>query len=413
MFASNSTLSYHLKISSIFFTLFIIHYTAWFFGMGSDVGKDIAIACVAMFAVLVPFFIIKRPEMRITAFFILAYSALALLSPAVGWDARSIWLFHAKRIFLENNLFAQMDGYLVWSHNDYPVIIPSFSASLANIVGGWNEIFPKSASIIFLFPALTAISAIIASRFKVAIMLIFLIVVSNKCIANGYMDAVFAVYALLSVYAFGFALNHDNLHQRSATLFLLCSSLSLSVLVLIKNEGMMVIAGILCGAFIFSLMQKRLLPLAYAVFISVLPLILLAAWKYICKSNGISNDLLSSDLAATLRHRLSNMDEMLFIVKMIFFKPWMFFVLAASLVLVKLKKTDENFFIVLFCLFYISFLITAYVTTPHDIIWHIKTSLKRTIMPVSLLSFLALLNVYVRIHPISKLTHHTGLDKIL
>ena len=56
---------------------------------------------------------------------------LGLGSPS--WDARSIWLFHAKRIFLENNLYAQLDNYAPWSHNDYPVIFTYQIAALGEI----------------------------------------------------------------------------------------------------------------------------------------------------------------------------------------------------------------------------------------------------------------------------------------
>lgn len=403
MSASNKTLNYHLKISSFFFTLFIFHYLAWFFGMGNTVGKATAIVCVAMFTVLILFFIIKKPEMRITAFFIMVFTAVSLLTPSSGWDARSIWLFHGKRIFMENNLFAQMDDYLIWSHNDYPVMIPSFSASLANIVGVWNEIFPKSANMVFLFPAMIAVAAITADRLKTALILIFFIYTSNKMIFNGYMDAVFAAYAMVSVITLACSFNTEK-SRRIRILLLLCSSLSIAVLVLIKNEGMLVIIGIILSAFIFSIIQKKIRPTAYVIIVSVLPLILLIAWKYICKSNNISNDMLSSDILAALTNRLGNADEMLYIIKKIFLRPWTLFILVTSVILIKLKKNDENLFMVLFCLSYVSFLFVAYLTTPHDVIWHIKSSLNRTMIPVSLISFFTVLNVSGKIHQRSKLT---------
>ena len=48
-----------------------------------------------------------------------------------GWDARSIWLFHAKRIFYENSIFSIADNYASFSHNAYPTLAPAFAASNA------------------------------------------------------------------------------------------------------------------------------------------------------------------------------------------------------------------------------------------------------------------------------------------
>ena len=93
--------------------------------------------------------------------FILFGMLVTIFTGSEAWDARSIWLFHGKRIFFDNNLYAQLDNYLPSSHNDYPVLFSAFVATLARATGVWNEVFPKSASIFFLIPPLLIILKVI------------------------------------------------------------------------------------------------------------------------------------------------------------------------------------------------------------------------------------------------------------
>ena len=78
---------------------------------------------------------------------------ISLGTPAEGWDLRSLYLFHAKRIFFDQSIYSVADNYAVFSHNDYPLLFHSFSASFAFLSGYWHEVFPKSAySFIYLPP---------------------------------------------------------------------------------------------------------------------------------------------------------------------------------------------------------------------------------------------------------------------
>ena len=77
-------------------------------------------------------------------YIIFILSFISLGSPVADWDARSIWLFNSKRIFFNENL-NQFTNYFgsEFSHLDYPILIQTLSASLASLIGNWNEIFPK------------------------------------------------------------------------------------------------------------------------------------------------------------------------------------------------------------------------------------------------------------------------------
>ena len=84
--------------------------------------------------------------------FFLLIILISLGTATSGWDARSIWLFHAKRIFYDNSIFSIADNYAPFSHNDYPNLVPAFSAALAKVFGHWNEVFPKVSFIFMFFP---------------------------------------------------------------------------------------------------------------------------------------------------------------------------------------------------------------------------------------------------------------------
>jgi len=93
---------------------------------------------------------LQNPYLKI---FFLLIIFISLGVPTSEWDPRSIWLFHAKRIFYDNSIFSVADNYAPFSHNEYPTLVPAFASSLAVLVGHWNEVFPKlSFSFMFLPP---------------------------------------------------------------------------------------------------------------------------------------------------------------------------------------------------------------------------------------------------------------------
>ena len=81
-------------------------------------------------------------ENQFLKIFFLVILFISLGTPLFEWDPRSIWLFHAKRIFYDNSIFSVVDKYAQFSNNDYPNLVPAFASSLAVLVGHWNEVFP-------------------------------------------------------------------------------------------------------------------------------------------------------------------------------------------------------------------------------------------------------------------------------
>ncbi len=86
----------------------------------------------------------------------LLYVAPIVAQPLLTWDARSIWFFHAKMIYVAGS-FSQATGWThpsaAWSHVHYPNLVPVLAAQVAYLKGFWNEYLPKAALIFVLVPA--------------------------------------------------------------------------------------------------------------------------------------------------------------------------------------------------------------------------------------------------------------------
>ena len=94
---------------------------------------------------------LENPFLKIFFLFIIFIS---LGTPTFEWDARSIWLFHAKRIFYDQSIFSVGDNYAAFSHNEYSQSCPCVCVILSVLVGHWNEVFPKLSFLLMFLPPL-------------------------------------------------------------------------------------------------------------------------------------------------------------------------------------------------------------------------------------------------------------------
>ena len=109
----------------------------------------------SFFLILVKLFFYNR----IFLFFFLLLIIISLGSAVQVWDARSIFMFNAKRIFFENNFTTYFQTFSF--NTDYPILYPVLAATLNVYFPYWSEIIPK-ISILFLslIPLVNIISEI-------------------------------------------------------------------------------------------------------------------------------------------------------------------------------------------------------------------------------------------------------------
>jgi len=312
---------------------------------------------------------------------------ISLGSPGEDWDPRSIWLFHAKRIYLEGTLYAQLDDYAPWSHNDYPVLVPLLMASAAKLVGQWNELFPKAIAPLLLLPALLLIGSSLRSRQWLALFVLGLLLMGGEMLVNGYLDVAVAVYAVAAL-ATAMRLREARVAPRGVDL--LAFALVIAVLSLLKNEGV-VVAGVVVGFVLFeALVRERRLywKVALAFVVAVLPLL---AWMFAVSSAGVGNDLATTDMKAQAWARLSEQGGSALILKRLLVPEWVLLPLLVMAVMWRRSVRQPTVVVaILAALAYGVVLYLVYLGTPHDLNWHLRTSVSRTLMPVMLLLVYAL-----------------------
>jgi hypothetical protein len=110
------------------------------------------------------------------------FTCLLFLSPILceplrEWDARSIWFFHAKMIY-EANSIGLSAGWqhpsIIFSHPDYPKLLPALAAQVTYVMGFWNEYIPKTSLFFMLVPGVIWLFTFARRSFSFAI-LFFLI----------------------------------------------------------------------------------------------------------------------------------------------------------------------------------------------------------------------------------------------
>jgi len=312
--------------------------------------------------------------------------------PLSGWDARSIWFFHAKMIYSAGSIgqiAGWMDPAVVFSHPDYPNLVPALAAKIAFLSGFWNEYLPKISLIILLFPA---IGVIITFCRRVGSFL-FLLAVSlftlNSFIWNGYMDGYLALYFGLAMLFIG------RFFQKSKIDDLYSGLILLIFLVYIKNEGLL---ALITGLFILLVIQAlRNLKIGIVTFfkrnmhgflLTGILLIPLAVWIFYKNQWGLSNDLgigssTSLELMVTrlkdnsikiIIARLANqLQTALLIVGLIYF----------ATVIHNTHIHQGVFPILAISAIYCVGIILVYLQTPVDLAWHLQTSVERTMMLVN------------------------------
>ena len=220
---------------------------------------------------------------------------IALGTPTFGWDPRSIWLFHAKRIFYDGSIFSVADNYAPFSNNGYPSLAPAFASSLAVLIGHWNEVFPKlSFSLMFLPPLILTYAFLRNTQYLIFLSIVFFTI--GKFLFNGWLDGLVAIYFGLSAFLmYLLMVNTDNFYKNKTLLYYIAFCFFVS-LTLLKDEGAALLLILFVTTFLIKIfkskLKKDILKLIFLSF-SFLPIIL---WKLFCYSKGMVSPHISMDV---------------------------------------------------------------------------------------------------------------------
>jgi len=333
----------------------------------------------------------ENPFLKI---FFLVIVFISLGTPTFEWDPRSIWLFHAKRIFYDQSIFSVSDNYAEFSHNAYPSLVPALASSLATLVGYWNEVFPKLSFLLMFLPPLILINVF----FKNTQYLIFLSIVFftiGRHLFNGWADGLVAVYFCLNTFLMYLLIVSENNFFKKKIIFYLIAFCFFTTLTLIKNEGIVLLLILFVVTFLIKLykgnLKNDIIKLIYLSF-SFIPIIL---WKLFCYSKGIGNDYINSNILLNILPRLYEIENYKLISYFLLLNEKFIYSLVFFLATFWIKWNTELFrFISFIALSYIFILFFIFLSTPYDLHWQLASTATRVIKSLSFLfAFFGLYNL--------------------
>ena len=324
---------------------------------------------------------------------------ICLGEPAINWDLRSIYLFHAKRIFFDDSIYSIVDNYAQFSHNDYPLLVPAFSSSFAFLVGYWHEIFPKSAFTFIYLPPLIFLSSYLNNK-KYIIFLSVLIFFIGQYLFNGGADGIVSVYFITCAFCFYYIFFEKN-NKKIDSIFYILTVLFCTSLSLIKNEGLALLLVIFTTTVLIKLFEKKMLNSEFIkkiIFLSVsfLPMLL---WKLFCYKNNIANDYVNANFLDQVLSRISALENYeLFFHYFFFSKEKIIIALAIFLISFYVNFNKKLFYYSLLIFFsYLTIILLIHFSTPLDYVHQLETSSFRIVKTFTLLlGFFAVYNIKIQ-----------------
>ena len=333
----------------------------------------------------------ENPYLKI---FFLIILFICLGVPTSEWDARSIWLFHAKRIFYDSTIFSVADNYAAFSHNNYPTLAPAFASSAAVLVGHWNEVFPKiSFSLMFLPPLILTYVFLKNTYYIIFLNIIFFII--GKYLFNGWADGLLAVYFCLSALLMYLLIIYNDIFYEKKLIFYLITLCFFVILTLIKNEGTILLLTLFVSTFFILLFNKKLVKNIYKLIFLCFSFLPIIFWKIFCLSKGIDNIHFNENILFNILPRIYEFNNYKLIFSFMFFNEKIILSIIFFCLSFILKKNNELFsFIFIAFLLYIFVLFIVFLSTPVDLYFQLDSSAARIIKsPSFLLAFFGLYNL--------------------
>jgi hypothetical protein len=329
--------------------------------------------------------------------------------PLVDWDARSIWFFHGKGVWIHNGVSADFfaSKHHVWSHTDYPLLIPVQAAVIGVLRGAWSEMAVKGFLGFNFLAYLWLAQVVLRARGwkgipKWSAVVVIMTVMASRYL-NGYADNHYAMPLVLAA-LFVFSARRP---EGSGSLAALLASFALNM----KNESAVyvLLGGLFCA--LIHHRSWRSVGRSQAAPVWLLGLVLgvapFVAWSVLKGAYGLEGDL---NLGARLHDPLGSvvlcmqrapfvLDAMRIIYTRFDFHLMLGVVVLMTVWRVVIQRrnaggsgsvwtSEERALLVCFlgvhCL-----LLLVYGLTPHDHRWHVATSIDRLlVLPMFLLTAL-------------------------
>lgn len=316
--------------------------------------------------------------------------------PHGGWDAATIWNLRARFLFRGadhwRDAFSSLLG--TWTHADYPLLVPGATARAWSFIGSESQAVPILLGLLFtLATAFLLWGALTSLRSRGQGLLAGTVLLScNSLVYQGayqYADVPLAFFMLGTFVALALA---DTVKE-GRNGFIALAGLTAGLAAWTKNEGLI---------FVLALLVAYLLVIAH-----------LRGWRQALRHHGImlrglapvllliiafkwgiapANDILASLQPTDIIDRLTNPWRLWFVLssfgqRFLALSGWL---AAAPLVLVlyllvvgwgekSVERESLGTMLVALVLVLAAYLF-VYVVTPHDLEWHVDTSMHRLLL---------------------------------
>ena len=206
-------------------------------------------------------------------------------------------------IFFDNDLYAQLDNYMPWTHNDYPPLIPSLSASIANFFHIWNDNLPKLSSAVMLSTMVIFINSLIQGNLAKVIFFSLFLWITEKTFLSGSVDDILSSYTLCSSLIMYFLFFKEKYFLNNKKLLFLLSYIFFTLTTLIKNEGLVIIIVLFLSALFIKkiILNEKININIYLIFaISLIPIFI---WKLKSYNAGIYSDIINLENIKNFKNR--------------------------------------------------------------------------------------------------------------
>lgn len=315
-----------------------------------------------------------------------------IVEPLVYWDSRSIWFFHGKMIFSAATLGVQagwQEPGVVWSHVDYPILIPSLAGQIGSIFGFWNDFLPKFSLLFALTPAIFWLFSF--AKKNLGFILLYLVLPFSffPHVWNGHMDGLLAFYFALALLLYWRYEKDQNTLDLLA--FLGCTFFLLSL----KNEGLLAVIALVLSVFFSRILQKKRFDREWFLKLNWRYILLIIAfsfpfilWSVLKQRWHLENDLGLGTRDSLIRviDRLSDGSLSQVIKTEFIWIKYNLLVLILTLFAAfrwKISTIKELIpSLIASGLIFIGITI-VYLETPRDLSWHLNTSVDRTMFLVN------------------------------
>jgi len=302
----------------------------------------------------------------------IAFAIYATMVALWEWDFWAIWGLKA-RVFLERGgvdwRFLE-SRWNVFAHPDYPLLVPFAYDFAALVNGGWSDrwlgVLFVGWAVAFLLvarelagrevrPLAAALAGVVMSSVAIST---FVGLAEGALIAYLGAGVLFVRRALL--------FDDDAAWRHGAIL--------LGLAACTKNEGL---AMIICVAIAILIIDARRVVRLWPAAAIALP------WLVLRALHRLPTDLASGSLAAHVAAHASQAGAMFRLLAKNTYPPWLWVAMLAGLLVLPAAARARERFVLIAVFLQLLVYVAVYFATPHDVLWHIRTSWTRLTMQVA------------------------------